>query len=83
MGAASAKVAQRPADSVGVSAAALKALSGGDATVASSIIDATPDIRPDRIAQVKKRIAEGYYNTPGFIDELAGKLAQEFGSKGL
>jgi anti-sigma28 factor (negative regulator of flagellin synthesis) len=39
---------------------------------------ATPDIRHDRIADVKEKIASGYYNTDEFKDKLAEKLTQHF-----
>ena len=73
--------AARSKDSAGISPAGLRALTGGDSTVVSAIIEASPDVRTERIAQVKKRIADGFYNTAEFTDQLADKLAQEFGSK--
>jgi len=38
-----------------------------------------PDIRMDRVEEVKKRVEQGYYNTPEFIDKLSEKLIQDFG----
>ncbi len=76
-----ARVPSRSGDTAGISAAGLNALSSSDAGVVSSILEASPEMRADRIAQVKKRIAEGYYNTPAFAEALADKLAQEFGAK--
>jgi flagellar biosynthesis anti-sigma factor FlgM len=40
-----------------------------------------PEIRPEKVAEAKQKISEGYYNTPEFVDKLADKLAQEFGAK--
>jgi flagellar biosynthesis anti-sigma factor FlgM len=40
-----------------------------------------PDVRPEKIAEAKQRIKDGYYDKPEFIDKLADKLAQEFGVK--
>jgi flagellar biosynthesis anti-sigma factor FlgM len=40
-----------------------------------------PEIRPEKVAEAKQKISDGYYNTPEFVDKLADKLAQEFGAK--
>jgi flagellar biosynthesis anti-sigma factor FlgM len=40
-----------------------------------------PDIRQDKVAEAKQKIQDGYYNTPEFVDKLAGKMAQDFGVK--
>jgi flagellar biosynthesis anti-sigma factor FlgM len=47
-------------------------------TIAASI-SAQPDVRMDRIAEVKQKIENGYYNSDEFIDKLANKLTKEFG----
>jgi flagellar biosynthesis anti-sigma factor FlgM len=49
--------------------------------VIASQLSSQPDIRPEKVAEVKQKINDGYYNTPEFVDKLAGKLAQEFGAK--
>ncbi len=53
---------------------------GSDETVKVSAkvrIDNTPDIREDKIQEVKAKIANGYYNSDEFIDNLAQKLMNE------
>ena len=71
-------------DSVGLSAGGARSLQSvkADAAVVTASIAATPDVRMDRVEEVKQRVASGYYNTPEFADKLADKLARDFGSKG-
>ena len=47
-------------------------------TIAASV-SAQPDVRVDRIAEVKQKIESGYYDSEEFIDKLADKLMKEFG----
>lgn len=47
----------------------------------SASLAAQPDIRPERVAEVKQKIEQGYYNSSEFIDKLADKLLGEFGIK--
>ncbi len=49
--------------------------------IVTAQIAAQPDIRADKVAEVKQKIQDGYYATPEFVDKLADKLAQEFGAK--
>ena len=49
-------------------------------TIAASVA-AQPDIRPERVAEVKQKIEHGFYNSSEFIDKLADKLLIEFGMK--
>jgi flagellar biosynthesis anti-sigma factor FlgM len=49
-------------------------------TIAASVA-AQPDIRPEKVAEVKDKIDRGYYNSEEFIDKLADKLLVEFGMK--
>jgi flagellar biosynthesis anti-sigma factor FlgM len=49
--------------------------------VAAAQIASTPDVRPEKIAEVKAKIEQGYYNTDEFIGKLADKLMTEFGIK--
>lgn len=49
-------------------------------TIAASVA-AQPDVRPERVAEVKQKIEQGYYNSSEFIDKLADKLLVEFGLK--
>ena len=52
--------------------------SGIQATAAKTIRD-TSDVREDRIADVRQRIAEGFYNQSNIATALADKLLKEFG----
>jgi negative regulator of flagellin synthesis FlgM len=47
-------------------------------TIASSVA-AQPEIRADKVDEVKKKIENGYYNSAEFIDKLADKLLKDFG----
>ncbi len=47
--------------------------------IVSAQLSAQPDVRPDKVAEVKQKIQNGYYDTPEFVDKLADKMAQEFG----
>lgn len=49
-------------------------------TIAASVA-AQPDVRTERIAEVKQKIENGFYNSSEFIDKLADKLLVEFGMK--
>ena len=35
-----------------------------------------PDLREEKLAEVNKRISEGYYSSNGFINDLANKLTE-------
>ena len=47
-------------------------------TIAASVA-AQPDVRPEKVAEVREKIERGYYNSDEFIDKLADKLLAEFG----
>lgn len=49
-------------------------------TIAASL-SAQPDVRPEKVAEVKQKIERGFYNSDEFIDKLADKLLKEFGIK--
>ncbi|MBN1128024.1 MAG: flagellar biosynthesis anti-sigma factor FlgM [Chitinispirillaceae bacterium] len=49
-------------------------------TIAAAIIG-QPDIRAEKVAEVKNKIEQGYYDSEEFIDKLASKLLIEFGMK--
>ncbi len=49
--------------------------------VIASQLKTQPEIRPEKVAEAKQKISEGFYDTPEFVDKLADKLAQEFGVK--
>jgi anti-sigma28 factor (negative regulator of flagellin synthesis) len=38
-----------------------------------------PEVRAEKLAEVREKISSGYYNTEAFIDQLAEKLTKEFG----
>lgn len=66
-------------DSVSISKAGRSA---SEVDKVKPMVQAQPAVREDRVAEVKARIQSGYYNTPEFQDQLAEKLAKEFGSNG-
>lgn len=69
----------RSSDSVSISKAARSA-SGVDKVKAH--VQALPENREDRISAAKARVESGYYNSSEFRDQLAEKLAKEFGANG-
>ncbi len=44
--------------------------------VGRASLDALPDVREERVAEVKKRLDQGYYNSQVVQDKLAATLAQ-------
>lgn len=42
-------------------------------------LSAQPEIRMDRIADVREKIEKGYYNSEEFLDKLTNKMLNEFG----
>lgn len=54
----------------------------GQADVVAAQMKNAPDIRPEKIAEVKRKIAEGFYDSEDLKDKLADKLLSEFGLKG-
>jgi flagellar biosynthesis anti-sigma factor FlgM len=66
------------ADSVSLSKKA-KELSSSSTESIARHVDALPDIRADKVQDVKEKIASGYFNTPEFDEELANRLMKEFG----
>ena len=67
-------------DSVTISSQA-KNLSETDTQVktAKARINATPDVRQDRIDAVREKIANGFYDSDEFKEKLADRLMNEFG----
>ena len=47
--------------------------------VASKTIKETPDVREDKIAEVRQRILDGFYNQSNISSSIADKLLKEFG----
>jgi anti-sigma28 factor (negative regulator of flagellin synthesis) len=44
-------------------------------------MSAQPEIRSEKIDEVKRKIESGYYDSEEFIDKLADKLLKDFGVK--
>ena len=67
-------------DTVSISSQA-RHLSDNEATKQSAQIraESLPEVRQERIAAVKERIASGYYNSEEFKDALADRLMKDFG----
>lgn len=66
-------------DTVSISgqAQSLSSTQGGQAARAHA--EALPEVRENRVAEVRERIANGYYDTPEFADQLVEKLMSQFG----
>ncbi|MDR3013446.1 MAG: flagellar biosynthesis anti-sigma factor FlgM [Chitinispirillales bacterium] len=47
----------------------------GDIQIISSMVKAQPDVRVDKMAEARAKIASGFYNTEDFAGKLAAKLA--------
>ncbi|MFP4687242.1 MAG: flagellar biosynthesis anti-sigma factor FlgM [bacterium] len=45
---------------------------------AQKAIQEAPEVRADRVAEVKERLAEGYYDSPEVIDEVAQSITDVF-----
>ncbi|HSQ42455.1 MAG TPA: flagellar biosynthesis anti-sigma factor FlgM, partial [Fibrobacteraceae bacterium] len=59
-----------------------EAKAASEAARVTANAEAMPDVREDRVAEVKSKVESGYYNTPEFQDQLAERLLKEFGSNG-
>jgi anti-sigma28 factor (negative regulator of flagellin synthesis) len=47
----------------------------GEMQIISSMIEAQPDVRAEKVAAARMRMSMGFYNTDSFADQLAAKLA--------
>lgn len=56
-----------------------KSASASEAKAVQAHVQAAPDIRQDRIKDVKSKIESGYYNSDEFKDKLADRLIKDFG----
>ncbi|MEO6096135.1 MAG: flagellar biosynthesis anti-sigma factor FlgM [Fibrobacteria bacterium] len=65
-------------DSVSLSKKA-KELSSSSTESIRQHVDAMPDVRADKVQEVKEKIASGYFNSPDFEEKLADRLMKEFG----
>jgi flagellar biosynthesis anti-sigma factor FlgM len=50
-----------------------------DINTVKSQTNAQPEVRTDKVLEVKEKIKNGYYNSEEFIDHLAEKLMKDFG----
>jgi hypothetical protein len=41
------------------------------------LLEELPDGRPDRVAEAKRKLAEGFYDRPEVLEETAGKITQD------
>ncbi len=46
-------------------------------------VEVQPEIREDKVAEVRRKIQDGFYNSPDFTDKLAEKLMNDFGFSGV
>jgi anti-sigma28 factor (negative regulator of flagellin synthesis) len=51
--------------------------------VVKAQISSQPDIRTDRVEEVRKKIESGYYNSPEFLDKLTNKVLTDLGFKAI
>jgi flagellar biosynthesis anti-sigma factor FlgM len=77
----SAKPKSSPSDRSEFSSDATKRLSEtkGQIDIVSTQLRNSPDVRPEKIAEAKQKIADGFYNSPEVADRLADALLEEFG----
>ena len=75
------KTAKSDSVSLSKKAKELQAQSSDAATVMSRL-ESLPDVRPEKVAEAKEKIAVGYFDSPEFMDRLADRLMKEFGFKG-
>lgn len=50
-----------------------------NADIVASRIEIEPDVRMDKVEEVRKKIENGFYNSEEFTDKLADKLISDFG----
>lgn len=70
-----------PADQSDISTGARERLSEtqANANVINAQLTNEPEIREDRVAEVRKRIENGYYNSPEFLEKLTDKVINDLG----
>jgi len=47
--------------------------------IVSAQLASEPEIRQEKVEEVRNKINQGYYNSPEFVDKLADKLLTFFG----
>lgn len=74
----SAKVSTADRSEFSSGAKQLSETKGQFGTIAASL-SVQPDIRADRITEVRQKIENGYYNSEEFLDKLTDKMLKQFG----
>ncbi|RJP79941.1 MAG: hypothetical protein C4524_04460 [Candidatus Zixiibacteriota bacterium] len=41
------------------------------------LLEELPEVRPDRVAEARRRLAQGHYDRPEVLEQTAGKIAAE------
>lgn len=47
-------------------------------TIAAQV-EIQPDVRMDKVSEVREKLEQGFYNSPEFLDKLTDKLMLDFG----
>jgi flagellar biosynthesis anti-sigma factor FlgM len=69
-----------PADSSVISSKAQRlSETQANAEAIFSQIANSPDVRAERVEEVRNKIKNGYYDTPEFLDKLTDKLMKDLG----
>lgn len=50
-----------------------------NADIVASRLEVEPEVRAEKVEEVRKKIESGYYNSEEFTDKLADKLMSDFG----
>ncbi len=69
-------------DSVTVSPKAREKASAAEAENTTALAKSHPEIRQEKVDEVKRKLEEGFYSTPEFTEALADRLMKEFGFEG-
>jgi anti-sigma28 factor (negative regulator of flagellin synthesis) len=74
-----------PSDKSEFSAGARERLSETQANVdvVKAQVSNQPEVRADKVEEVRKKIESGYYNSPEFLDKLTDKVLNDFGYKAV
>ena len=66
-------------DNASISSQSLKAIeTQSSAKALLAHVEALPDVRQDRINDVRQKLSDGYYNSQDFADSLADRLIKDF-----
>jgi len=73
------QVSSKPADTMEISDAARRLVDLRHAVdTGRKALAALPDVRQDRVAEAKKRLQQGFYNSPAVKDRIAEQLGSVF-----